>query len=413
MQLTLPSQLSRFTHLLQKELFPILEAEVGELSVTAKRVVQVLAMIPLRRFVPVASGWNGRPAQDRYAIACAFVAKAVYNLCTTRQLIERLQSDPQLRGICGWKCSKDIPHESTFSRAFAEFAAMELPQFVHEGLIAETQKTRLIGHISRDSTAIQAREKFPPTQEAMVSSEAKKSPSGSGQKSLLAGIEKPARRKTGPAGPAPRYKRTGRKASQRRKAKGAPLTNLEQQASSKDGAQCMRQLPTACNIGAKTASNGMTQYWRGYKLHLDVADGQIPITTLVTSANLHDSQAAIPMMLESSRRVTYLYDLMDSAYDAEAIRQCSERLNHVPIIEWKTRRQAETSLACRLKAQPELSPAERVRFRERTSVERVFGRLKDEFGAKHVRVRGAAKVSAHLVFGVLALTADQLLRLAG
>ena len=38
--------------------------------------------------------------------------------------------------------------------------------------------------------------------------------------------------------------------------------------------------------------------------------------------------------------------------------------------------------------------------------------LKDEFGARFVRVRGAAKVMTHLMFGVLALTVDQLLRLS-
>jgi hypothetical protein len=401
MQLTLKSQVDKFSHVLQQQLLPLMEEALGKLGEPAQRVVQVLAMIPLRRFVPVASGWNGRPSRDRYAIACAFVAKAVYNFGTTRQLLDRLQSDPQLRGICGWKCRQDVPHESTFSRAFAEFAAMALPQFVHEALIADTQRGRLIGHISRDSTAILARERFP---EPAASN--KKSAGANQQKK-----DKPARRKMGPIGPAPRYKRTGRKGSRKRKAKGAPQTRLELQAM---GQQVdLRQLPADCNIGVKRSSQGATQYWRGYKLHLDVADGQIPITTLVTSANLHDSQAAIPMMLESSRRVTYLYDLMDSAYDAEVIRKCSERLNHVPIIDWKTRRGAKTELACRETEQPDFSPAERIRFRERTSVERVFGRLKDEFGARHVRVRGAAKVSAHLLFGVLALTADQILRLAG
>ena len=45
-------------------------------------------------------------------------------------------------------------------------------------------------------------------------------------------------------------------------------------------------------------------------------------------------------------------------------------------------------------------------------VERVFGRLKDEFGARQIRVRGPEKVMAHLMFGVLALTVDQLLRLS-
>ena len=44
-------------------------------------------------------------------------------------------------------------------------------------------------------------------------------------------------------------------------------------------------------------------------------------------------------------------------------------------------------------------------------VERVYGRLKDEFGGREVRVRGARKVMAHLMFGVLALTADQILKL--
>jgi len=44
-------------------------------------------------------------------------------------------------------------------------------------------------------------------------------------------------------------------------------------------------------------------------------------------------------------------------------------------------------------------------------IERVNGRLKDEFGGRSIRVRGAAKVMAHLMFGVLVLTVDQIQRL--
>ncbi|MBE7540825.1 MAG: hypothetical protein M9913_19030 [Bryobacteraceae bacterium] len=44
--------------------------------------------------------------------------------------------------------------------------------------------------------------------------------------------------------------------------------------------------------------------------------------------------------------------------------------------------------------------------------ERVNARLKDEFGARQIRVRGAAKVMAHLMYGVLALTVDQWMKLA-
>ncbi len=53
-----------------------------------------------------------------------------------------------------------------------------------------------------------------------------------------------------------------------------------------------------------------------------------------------------------------------------------------------------------------------MRYRIRTAVERTNTRLKDEFGGRHVRVRGPTKVICYLMFGLLALTADQLMRLA-
>jgi transposase len=59
-----------------------------------------------------------------------------------------------------------------------------------------------------------------------------------------------------------------------------------------------------------------------------------------------------------------------------------------------------------------LSWAEADRYKERTMIERVNGRLKDEFGARQIRVRGASKIMAHLMFGALALTVDQLMKLA-
>lgn len=163
MQLTLRQQITQFGDILQSRLFPALEEEMGELVDSAKRLVATLGMIPLGRFVPSSRGWIGRPSKDRLAIARAFVAKAVYGFGTTRQMLEGLQRDAQLRRICGWERASQIPHESTFSRAFDEFAGMELPQFVHEAWIADTQRERLIGHIARDATAIEARERCPET----------------------------------------------------------------------------------------------------------------------------------------------------------------------------------------------------------------------------------------------------------
>jgi len=80
-------------------------------------------------------------------------------MITTSQLLDRLGCDKALRRICGWEKVSDIPSESTFSRAFSEFASSELAQRLHQALIENYQSDRLVGHISRDSTAIVAREK--------------------------------------------------------------------------------------------------------------------------------------------------------------------------------------------------------------------------------------------------------------
>jgi hypothetical protein len=379
MQLTLRDQLTQFGHLLQQELFPAIEDEAGALGERAQQLVSVLAMAPLARFLPPVRGWMGRPAGDRPAIAAAFVAKAVYQLTSTRALIERLHSDEQLRRLCGWRHAAEIPHESTFSRAFAEFARTELVQSVHEALICETQRDRLVGHIVRDSTAIEARERF---------------------------AEAP------PEPPTPKYRAWGRKKSKARNAPRRPKTRIERQREMKL-ADMLAELPRNCSLGVKTSSDGNQKYWRGYKLHLDVADGQIPISAVLTGAQLHDSQVAIPLATMTAARVTSLYDVMDSAYDADAIRQHSRSLGHVPIIKPVKRVSKTRNVIIKPKLAPQFTWAEQERFRERTIVERVNARLKDEFGGRLIYVRGADKIMTHLMFGVLALTVDQLLRLAG
>jgi hypothetical protein len=359
--------LGSFGNLLQTHLFPALHEELGEMSSCHERFVAVLALLQLEA-VCSSPRRRGRPEHNRLNIARAFVAKAVFGLSTTRALLDRLNCDVTLRRLCGWESAAAVPDETVMSRAYRQFAETELPQRTHQALIERTQKTRLIGHIVRDSTAIEAREK--------------------------------PQRKTKPKAPAP-------KSRPHRSLQHTPLekmTRIEQQASGRLTLEQMRaDLPESCDSGRKNNSHGNKSVWIGYKLHLDVADGYIPISAILTSASMHDSQAAIPLALMTAQRVTNCYDLMDSAYDSIHIREQSCKLNHVPIIEPQKRGDKFVPL----------SPHERKRFQERTIVERVFSRLKDEFGGRYVRVRGAAKVMAHLMFGLLALTADQMLRLGG
>lgn len=380
MQLTPRAAVLQFAHVLQLELFPCLEAAVGPLTPALELLAAVVSLVPLNRFLHRAR--TGRPPKDRAALATAFLAKAILNLPTTRDLLDRLRVDQALRRFCGWRSAAALPGESRFSRAFAQFAASQLPQHLHAAMIEATQRPRLIGHIARDSTAIPARERFPETARQAQRAAKKNKP----------------KRKKGCF--------TKAKASERG-------TRLQRQRHQKLSAM-LAALPQHCDIGVKTNSQGHQEYWRGYKLHLDVADGQMPISAVLTSASLHDSQVAIPLMTISSQRVDYCYELMDSAYDADLIHAHSRQLQHVPIIaphpRRGTKRPSPLTKVFPAKPTPELTWAQADRFKERTMVERVNARLKEEFGGSHVRVRGAAKVMAHLMFGVLALTVDQWLR---
>ena len=350
-----------FESILQGQLFPILREELGALSERHEQFARVLSLLQMDGHVSKRRG-RGRPPSDRAKLARAFVAKAVFNFPLTRHLIDRLCIDPVLRRMCGFETVAEIPEEWTFSRACAEFANSQFPQRVHAAFIERTQAERLVCHISRDSTAIEAREKVQPK----------------------AAESKPVRKS-----------RSKKKVTDPQK-----MTRLQRQASgTMTVEQMLAELPSGCDVGTKTNSKGRKSSWVGYKFHGDVADGHMLISCALTAASVNDTQVAIPLAEMTARKVRSLYDLMDMGYVSSEIREHSVGLGHVPLI---PRRKNE--------APEPMEPHQQVRFRERTSVERVFSRLKDEFGGRYVRVRGAAKVMAHLMFGVLAMTADQIIR---
>ena len=362
---------------IQEALFPHLEQALGPLTAKQQQLVQTLEVIRIEQWIPPQFRAPGRPSSDRAPLARAFVAKAVYDMPTTRVL----------PGPLGHRCG---------ATAYLRLGAAE-PGAERVGFLARLRRIRPlavaptrarsagpqdprrpVGHLSRDSTAIEAREKPAAKEKA----------------------EAPPKRKRG-------RPKKGEERPKRR-------TRLERQ-STLTLPEMLDDLPTDCDVGTKKNSKGYRDTWVGYKLHIDVADGQVPISCLLTSASTHDSQAAIPLATMSAERTTNCYDLMDSAYDVEAVRKHSRSLGHVPLIDINPRR--DKALAEELKAEAQRLQCigfrlpEQVRYNERTAGERVNGRLKDEFGGRHVRVRGASKVMCRCMFGILALTADQLMRL--
>jgi hypothetical protein len=352
------AELGNLWHTIQAWLLPLLEDEMGELDDRHREFIAVCeTCAPYEHLATYRWVGNGCPPKDRLSLCKAFIAKAVWDFPTTRHLIDALRHRPTLRRLCGWETLGEVPSEATFSRAFAAFALDALPQSIHQAMLKTHYGDKIAGHISRDATAIHAREKA-----------VKKEPKP---------VAQPAEAQD-PVSPEP--------------------TRLQRQFE-RPRKENIADLPRACDWGTKKDSKGKKLTWRGYKLHLDTVDGDLPVCWLLTSASLHDSQAAIPLAQMSAERVISLYDLADAAYDAKEIRQMSERLGHVAIIDHNPRRGEKK----------EFSPAQAIRYRQRSSAERVNSHLHDNHGGRHVRVRGAVKVAAHLSFGLLVITAEQLL----
>src|ERR1035438_851912 len=222
---------------------------------------------------------------------------------------------------------------------------------------------KLVGHVSRDATAIEAPERP---------------------------MAKPA-----PAAPAPPRKRGRPKEGGVGPARPPKRWDLQR---ARTLAENLADLPARCDVGCKRNSKGHQESWIGYKLPLDTIDGDFPVSAVLTSASVHDSQVAIPLAQLTAQRVTSLYDLMDSAYDAPQIHAFSRHLGHVPIIDPNPRGGEKLPLA----------PAQAQRFKQRSASARVNSLLKERYGGRWVRVRGAAKVMCHLMFGLVALTATAL-----
>ena len=182
----------------------------------------------------------------------------------------------------------------------------------------------LIGHVSRDSTAIIGREKA-----------AKK----------IKTVKVP--------------RKKGRPAKGERR-EPQELKRLDRQLQ-QTGDEAVVDLPTVCDRGVKKNAKGYIETWNGFKLHVDVNDAGLPLSAVLTSASLHDSQVAIPLMKLTSGKVQSCYDLMDAAYDAHQIWTLSKELNHVPIID-RNPRNGEVL---------PMSPHEARRYNERSASERL------------------------------------------
>ena len=210
--------------------FPVLnenflKAGIRSLSDRDQRFIMVVESLDINQDIMwpyERAAREGRPKASRRSILFAFIAKAVYGFPTTKLLIDFFKSSLRIRTLCGWNSISEIPDESTFSRAFAEFAEGGLLQKIHEMLISKGLGDQFVFHCSTDATAIKAREKVAKQQSIPEES-------------------KPSKKKGRPKKGEP--------------AREPEPTKLEIQ-SKRDLKSNLADLPTLCDVGTKVNSQG-------------------------------------------------------------------------------------------------------------------------------------------------------------
>jgi IS5 family transposase len=294
----------------------------------------------------------------------SFLAKGYFGIAKTSQLIQRLNGEPNLRLLCGFT---EVPGKATFSRALTFLSEQGILEQTLDGIVSMAHNGLVVYHVNRDSTAIPAREKA---------------------------VKKAAGKAAKPV------KKRGRPAKNTAKAPKEP-TVIEKQAK-QEAEISLESIDKACAWGCKKNSEGNVLFWKGYKLHLDVSDTGFPLTAVVTGANVHDSQLAIPMEQLTEMKVSFCYSLMDSAYDSAAIDEFVRSHGRIPIIDPNKRKDHD---------RPPLDPAKQERYKIRTTVERANSHLKDSLIPRSLYVKGYKKASFVLMTAVICLAALKYLQL--
>ena len=216
---------------------------------------QIEGIIPLQ--YPKAR--TGRPPVLDECLFRAFVAKSFFQINKTVDLIRMLKSDSNLRQICGFI---NVPSSATFSRRLERFSGKYIPDSIHGIMIKQTFQNEIVHTVAQDSTIIHAREKTLNKRRDVKITKVKK--------------------KRG------------------RKKKGSPIEvkkdsvlTIQRTRKAFKSLSCRNK---DASWTCKQNSQGKVQYSKGYKLHLGVDGRGIPLTAVVTGANVHDSQLAIPML---------------------------------------------------------------------------------------------------------------------
>lgn len=360
---------------------------------------ETLDLHPCLKGLP-AKSLRGPKGYCGYAMLRALVAKQLFQIPTFTLLVERLAQDLSFAYDCGFRIGDARPSVATFSRFYHRLSQTGALGKLFESLVSQVMEQNIVlaDVVAIDASQINAYEKARPKKQ---------------------------------------------------------ITDDE----------------SVANWGAKRDTHGNQITWFGYKLHLAVdARSELPLSLTVTPAHRHDSAQAIPLMeqlpvkpeaycLDMGYDVKAVYEHVHSR-GAKAIIPLNRRgekqppagldANRTPVcsmgypmVYWGAdAKRGELKFRCphvcgkvdcpqgsswcsssdygmvvKCKIADDLrghslphrsSRTWKELYNLRTSVERVFSRLKEMLGADSLKVRGLQKVTAHLTLCCIVLLAGTL-----
>lgn len=299
-------------------------------------------------------GRHHRKGRDGYALLSILgimLLKLLYQQRTMKGTLLLLHENGNLKDMLA---ITGVPSEATVSRLSKEVEQIVQPSDLHQRVIQaymESLGRLAVGHLSIDSTTIEAREK--PVK-----------------------IRAPKAKTLKRRGP----KTKGSVEEQQYRERQAQLDQERIAYLQESFETSLAKLEMRCSLTAKQNSKGKRQWFIGYKAYLATDDHGVPVSFAVTGASVHDSKVAVPLMKKTRETTEFLYVLLDKGYISPLINDYVDMIGRKAIID----RRAYKGVV----ADP-LDPASQQRYAARTTVERTNSELKDGFLPDTIYKRGS------------------------
>lgn len=296
----------------------------------------------------------GRIGYDLLSIFGILILKLHYHIRTMKETLLLLQENMNLRDILD---ISQVPSEASMSRLTRKIENIVSINTLHERLIGvyTQEMDRIIGHLSIDSTTIEAREKP---------------------------FRKPKPAQTEPTPPQKRGRKAkGSQEEQEYRERIAKEEEARVHYLAESPEKSLSELEMRCSITAKQNSKGKKQWFIGYKAHIATDDFGVPICFVVTGACVHDSKVAVPLLKRANQKTEFFYILLDKGYISPAVNDYADMIERTVIIDRKGYKGVSPI---------PLEPAYAQRYKARTTVERTNSELKDGFLPDKIYKRGSS-----------------------